>query len=135
MTSQPAVRRTQDRRIGKAATLLGFHPAQADQERERIATRLGVPTMILRSSTTRWRAGWIARGLAVLAVLAAIPRAGSLLDDLLSAGYAAALWARPRRWDSRRWVLARQDGPYDRGPPTHDFAARPGTEAPPPYLP
>jgi len=43
-------------------------------------------------------------------VLDALKLGRSLLDRLLSAGYAAGLWARPRRWvPPNRWSIARSD--------------------------
>lgn len=116
-TVVPAVRRTQGRRLELAGLLLGVHPDLDDVERERIATRLRVPTMTLRSATSMWSSIWTSRGAAIVVVLAAVPVDSSLLDRLLSAGYVAGLWAQPRRWDPpRRWVVARSADP-ERDPP------------------
>jgi len=104
-----AVRRTQGRHLDVAGLLLGVHPELDDVERERIATRLGVPTMTLRSAASLWSTSWTLRGTAIAEVLARVAVDGSLLDRLLSAGYAAGLWVRPRRWDLPRcWVVARR---------------------------
>ena len=117
------VRRTQGRHLELASLLLGVHPELDDRERERIATRLRVPTMTLRSAASMWSTDWTMRGAAVVLVLAAVPVDGSLLDCLLSAGYAAGLWARPRRWvPPRSWVLARSAAPEH--PPSHDAQGR-----------
>lgn len=116
-TVAPAVRRTQGRHLDLAGLLLGVHPDLDDGERERIATRLRVPTMTVRSAASLWSASWSLRGAAIALVLAALAVDGSLLDRLLSAGYVAGLWARPRRWEPpRRWVVARSVEPERRGP-------------------
>ena len=115
----PAVRRTQGRHLDLAARLLGVHPSLDDGQRERIATRLRVPTMTLRSAACRWVRSWTQRGAAIVLVLAALLVDGSLLDRLASAGYAAGLWALPRRWEPpRRWVVARRSADPEHPPQT-----------------
>jgi len=115
----PAVRRTQGRHLDLAARLLGIHPSLDDGQRERIATRLRVPTMTLLSAACRWTTSWTLRGAAIVLVLAALLADGSLLDRLVSAGYAAGLWAQPRRWEPpRRWVVARRSVDPEHPPQT-----------------
>lgn len=124
-TTAPGVRRTQGRHLDLVGLLLGVHPEFDDGERERIATRLRVPTLTLRTAASLWTTSWTLRGAAIALVLAAVPVDGSLLDRLLSAGYVAGLWARPRRWEPpRRWVLARSDEP-ERLPPTSSSSRAP----------
>lgn len=130
---QAATRRTQGRHLDLTGRLLGVHPEQDDGERERVATRLRVPTMTLRAGAALWSSSWTTRGAAVALVLAALSMDGSLLDRLLSAGYCAGLWARPRRWaqprgwaQPGRWVIARSVLPE------HVPSIEPGGRDPPP---
>lgn len=124
----PAVRRTQGRHLDLAGLVLGVHPDLDDGERERIATRLRVPTMTLRTAAALWSTSWTRRGAAIVLALAAVPVDASLLDRLLSAGYEARLWARPRRWEPpRRWVLARRSTT-----PERSTSVSPPSRAPPP---
>ena len=114
----PAVRRSQGRRLEVAGRLLGVHPETSDGEREQIATRLGLPTMSLRSAAARWSVRWCMRGAAITSVLAALTVDASLLDRLLSAGYVAGLWSRPWRWEPPKlWVVARSAEQERRPPP------------------
>ncbi len=91
----PRRRRTQGRRLERAGLLLGIHPSLADDVRERIASRLGVPMMRLQSASRRWGVPWATRGLAVTSVLEAIAATASLSKRMLSAGAAGGLWAEP----------------------------------------
>lgn len=127
----PRRRRTQGRRLERAGRLVGVHAEVDDAARERIATRLGVPTLTLRSAAREWAASWTMRGAAVLAVLLAVSVDGALLDRILAAGALGGLWARPRRWDAARgtWVMARSPRSVR---PEHPTAARPRGRSPPP---
>ena len=100
-------RRTQGRRLELAGRLVGVHPAVDDDERERVATRLGVATMTLRSGARSWSRSWTQRGTAVLAVLTALALDGALLDRLLAAGVMVGVWPSVVRWDPARgsWVV------------------------------
>lgn len=104
---EPATRRTQGHRLEFAGLLFGVDPELADQIREEAAARLHVPTMVLREASARWLRCWTSRGLAVTAVVAAMIIDGTLLDRLLSAGYASGLWPRPARWCPQRRVWLR----------------------------
>lgn len=128
----PRRRRTQGRRLERAGRLLGVHAEVDDAARERIATRLGVPTLMLRSAAREWAASWARRGAAVLAVLGAVSVDGALLDRILAAGALGGLWAEPKRWDAARgtWVLSRSSARSVR--PEHPAAARPRGRSPPP---
>lgn len=128
----PRRRRTQGRRLELAGRLVGVHAEIADAARERIATRLGVPTLRLRSAARNWTRSWTRRGAAVLAVLLAVSVDGSLLDRLLAAGALGGLWAEPRRWDAVRgtWVMARSSPRSVRS--ERPGAARPRGRSPPP---
>ena len=102
-------RRTQGCRLDLAGKLLGVHPKLEARSRERIATRLRVPTLTLRDAAHRWATNWMARGGALLAVLVALPLDESLLDRLLAAGAVTDRWPSPQRWDPVRhtWVRCR----------------------------
>lgn len=121
-------RRTQGGRLALAAKLLGVHPQLDARTRERIATRLRVPTMTLRDAAHSWATRWQTRGAAILAVLLALPIDGSLLDRILAAGAVADLWPPSQRWDPgrRTWVRARSR--HTKRP----VASAPGSRAPPP---
>jgi hypothetical protein len=147
-TPAPATRRTQGRHVDRAGLLLGVHPDLDDDERERIAARLRVPTLTVRQAAATGSCSWTARGAAILCVLAAVPVDASLLDRLLSAGYAARLWAWPRRRDLLgRLVAARLDPFADRSdeaehpPPPEAVGRSPpstksrGAQAPAPAAP
>jgi len=105
-------RRTQGRRLELGGTLLGVHPALDARRRERLATRLRVPTMTLRTAVHHWATSWQTRGGAILSVLPSLAVDASLLDRLLSAGAVTALWPAPQRWDPGRgtWVRPRSGG-------------------------
>ena len=130
----PRRRRTQGRRLELAGRLVGVHPRVAEIDaaaRERIATRLGVPTLVLHTAARAWAASWARRAAAVLAVLLIVPVDGTLLDRFLAAGHVGGLWPRPRRWDAARgtWVLGRS--PRSVGP-ERPGAGRPRGRSPPP---
>ncbi len=106
-------RRTQERRLEVAGRLTGVHPQLAEDARERIATRLGVATMVLIAGARAWGRWWRTRGSAVTAVLHALAGGASLLDRLAAAGAVSDLWGPPRprrvaRWEAAgaSWVLA-----------------------------
>jgi hypothetical protein len=105
-------RRTQGGRLELTGKLLGVHPDVDARSRERIATRLLVPTLRLRDAAGGWAASWQPRGAAILCVLQTLPVDGSLLDRLLAAGAVAGLWPEPQRWDPGRgtWVRPRSGG-------------------------
>jgi hypothetical protein len=143
-TDGPGTRRTQGRHLELAGRLLGAHPELDDDVRERIATRLLVPTMTLLSAASLWSTSWTQRAAAVALVLAAVPVDGSLPDRLLSAGYVAQLWPRPRRWQPpNRWVLARSSEPErqaqsrtnSRSPPSSSSLGAPARPGDPPSPP
>jgi hypothetical protein len=124
-------RRTQGRRLDLVARLLGVHPELDEGARERIATRLGVATMTVRTAARGWVRSWTMRGAAVLAVLLALPIQASLLDQFGAAGAMGGLWAEPRRWEAARgnsgtWVFARS--PH----PEHPTTSSPRSRSPPP---
>ena len=121
-------RRTQGRRLDLVARLLGVHPELDGGVRERIATRLGVGTMTVRTAARSWSRSWTMRGAAVLVVLLALPIQATLLDRLEAAGAISGLWPEPRRWEAARgsWVMARS------GRPEHPTAAPPRSRSPPP---
>ena len=112
-----ARRRTQGRLLELAGRLSGVHPQLAEDARERIATRLGVATMILIAGARAWGRWWRTRGAAVAAVLDALGGGASLVDRLAAAGAVSDRWGPPRprqvaRWEAAggSWVLAPADG-------------------------
>lgn len=121
-------RRTQGCRLTLAGTLLGVHPELDARIRERIATRLQIPTMTLRGAAHHWATSWKARGGAILAVLQSLPLDGRLLDRLLAAGAVTALWPSPQRWDPDRHTWVR---PHS-SPTERPVANAPRSRAPPP---
>lgn len=120
-------RRTQGCRLDLTGKLLGVHPELKARTRERIATHLRVPTMMLRTVAGEWATSWMARGAAILAVLRALPVDESLLDRILAAGAVTDAWPPFQRWDPvrRTWVRCRSrrregpvaSAPRSRGPP------------------
>jgi hypothetical protein len=120
-------RRTQGRRLQWVGRLVGVHPSVDDSARERIATRLGVPTMTVRGAAGRWARRWTTRGAAIVLVLLALSNDALQPDRILAAGAVAGVWVAARRWDPARasWVVVCSepakrpgaDGPGDRGPP------------------
>jgi hypothetical protein len=123
-------RRSQGRYLQRAGHLLGIHSDIDSRIRERIATRLRVPTMTLRSAARSWTQRWQDQGRAVLTILAALPINGSLPDRVLAAGMVAGLWPRPQRWDADRqtWVRARACSSSVKHPTSKPAVSR----APPP---
>ena len=121
-------RRTQGCRLELAGKLLGVHPELEVRSRERLATRLRVPTLTLRDAAQRWATSWMARGVAILAVLRTLPVDASLLDRILAAGAVTALWPPPQRWDPVRhtWVRCRSR------PTERPVASASHSRAPPP---
>ena len=126
-------RRTQGCRLDFCARLLGVHPQLDEGVRERIATRLGVATMTVRTAARSWApwAPWTMRGAAILAVLLALPIQATLLDRIGAAGASGGLWPEPRRWEAARgnsgtWVVARS--PH----PEHPTTSSPRSRGPPP---
>jgi hypothetical protein len=136
----PRRRQTQGRRLQMAGRLVGVHPQLEDSVRERIATRLAVPTMTLIGGARSWPKSWTSRGAAILAVLAALPNEVSVLDRMLAAGAASGLWGQPRRWDAwrmhwvekQRWPRSKHSeqrgagGSRTRGPPPTKVTDPPG---------
>jgi hypothetical protein len=94
--------RTQGRWIVLAATILGLTSPAA--ESSSAAGLLGVSALTQREATAAFAAanGYRGRGRAVTLPLVDLEQAGSFaLDWLLIAGFVAARWGPPRRWDSR----------------------------------
>ena len=121
-------RRTQGRRLELAGRLVGVHPELDEGTRERVASRLGVGTMMLRSGARSWSRSWTQRGAAVLAVLVALALDGALLDRLLAAGVLVGVWTGVGRWDAARgsWIMPRSS------PAERPTVVRPRGRSPPP---
>jgi len=122
-------RRTQGCRLDLAGKLVGVHPDVGARTRERIATRLQVPTLTLRDAARGWATSWQALGGAILTVVQSLPIDASLLDRLLTAGSVADLWPTPQRWDPGRgtWVRPRTTHALQERapPPTNSPAVQP----------
>lgn len=127
----PRRRQTQGRSLQLAGRLVGVHPQLEDSVRERIATRLAVPTMTLIGGARSWAKSWKLRGDGILAVLVALPQETSLLDRLLDAGALSGLWGQPHRWEARRRRWVKRRGPGSRGSEQHG-AGGSRSRAPPP---
>lgn len=106
-------RRTQGRRLERAERLLGVHPGVTDSDRERIAARLQVPLLVLRTAAAGRAASWAARGAVIVAILLELTACTRLPDRVLAAGAVAGLWPPPRRWDGlgRAWLPVRSRRP------------------------
>lgn len=91
--------RTHRRRLDLTSRLLGVHPGQSQQQRERIATRLGIPTMSLLGAANLVARSPAHREQAVRSTLGRVEPRASLLDSVLLAGACAGLWPEPYRWD------------------------------------
>ena len=118
-------RRTQGCGLTWAGRLLGVHPDLDSRAQDRIASRLGVPALTLRTAARSWATSWVGRGAAILSVLRALPT-DALLDRILSSGAVAELWPWPVRWDPARrmWVRSVR--------PERTIRVVGGSRAPPP---
>lgn len=95
---EPGDRRTQGRRLQRAATLLGLCLGTSERTRERIASALSVPLLELRQVPKHsFAAGgsWSERGRMIERVLSQVREP----KQLLLAGQIGGLWGRPSRWD------------------------------------
>lgn len=97
----PRRRRTQRRYIEITATLLGLACDVGEEVSQRIAECLGVGWLVLSDKRRVYQSSltYLERGPAVVAVLDMIPVDRSLAHRLLTAGFIAGLWGRPKRWD------------------------------------
>lgn len=125
---EPGRGRSRRRQLEVAGRVTGVHPEVDEGARERIAARLGVATLVLRTAARSWARSSSVRGAAVLTVLAGIPLEISLLDRVLTAGMIGGLWAPPQRWDPARrsWIGPRSVRPE------HRLLDRPRGRSPPP---
>ena len=125
-------RRTQGCRLDLAGKLVGVHPDLDARTRERIATRLQVPTLRLRDAARGWVTSWQAHGGAILTVVQSLPIDASLLDRILTSGAVTDLWPTPQRWDPGRgtWVRLRSRGTKRRDTNALQERAPPPTNSP-----
>lgn len=96
--TEPATRRTQGRRLERAAMLLGLDLGMSERTRERLASALSVPVLELRQvPKASFFAGgsWSERGRMIERVLMQVREP----KQLLVAGEIGGLWGRPSRWD------------------------------------
>lgn len=123
-------RRTQGRRLSWAGHLLGVHPDVDSGTQERIASRLQVPTLTIRTAAQHWGSSWTTRGEAVLTLLRALPAGGGLLDRTLQAGHVANYWEAPQRWDPHRRIWSRSGRSERRVPASGGNRGSPPTTSP-----
>jgi hypothetical protein len=90
--------RTQGRRLGLAAVLLGLVGAVVAGVLTRL---LDVPELTLRDAARAWQSaqGYQGRGRALVGALAVLPRSPRLLEVLLAEGARHGRWGTPWRWD------------------------------------
>ena len=97
--------------------LTGVSGGLDEQEREKIATRLGVATMTVILSARRWGCSWQSRGAVIVAALLAVACSATLGDRMGAAGTVSDLWGPPRprlvaRWEQagKSWMVAATGG-------------------------
>lgn len=97
----PRRRRTQRRHIAMAAALLGLAAEVEEEMSQRIAECLGVAWLVLSDQRSVYQSAptYLDRGAAIVEVLKLLPVDRSLAHRLLTAGFIAGLWGRPKRWD------------------------------------
>ena len=97
----PRRRRTQRRYMEKCAAILGLKSEVEETVSQRIAECLGVAWLSLSDQRKRYQSAvtYMERGPVIKAVLEMVPVDRSLSHQLLSAGFIAGLWGRPKRWD------------------------------------
>jgi hypothetical protein len=94
-------RRTQRRYLALCATLLGLSQEIEETTSQRIAACLGIAwlTLLDRREVYQSAQTYLTRGPVIKSVLEMIPVDRSLSHRLLTAGFIAGLWGRPKRWD------------------------------------
>jgi hypothetical protein len=99
--NDPRRRRTQRRYMELCATLLGLSPEMGDEVSQRIAECLGISWLVLSDRRAVYQSAvtYLERGPVIKGVLEMIPLDRSLSQRLLTAGFIADLWGRPKRWD------------------------------------
>jgi hypothetical protein len=94
-------RRTQRRYLELCARLLGLSHEMGDEVCQRIAASLGIAWLLLSDRRGGYLSAvtYMERGPVIKSVLEMIPVDRSLAHRLLTAGFIAGLWGRPKRWD------------------------------------
>jgi hypothetical protein len=97
----PRRRRTQRRYLELCATLLGLSSEMEDEVCQRIAACLGIAWLALSDLRAVYRSEqtYLTRGRVIAAALEMVPVDRTLSHRLLTAGFIAGLWGRPKRWD------------------------------------
>jgi hypothetical protein len=97
----PRRRRTQRRYLELCATLLGLSHEMEDEVCQRIAACLGIAWLLLSDRRAVYQSAvtYMERGPVIKSVLEMIPLDRSLSHRLLTAGFIAGLWGRPKLWD------------------------------------
>jgi hypothetical protein len=94
-------RRTQRRYLELCATLLGLSHEIEETTSQRIAECLGIAWLSLSDRRAVYQSAvtYMERGPVIKEVLEMIPLDRSLSHRLLTTGFIAGLWGRPKRWD------------------------------------
>jgi len=94
-------RRTQRRYLELCATILGLSHEIEDEACQRIAACLGIAWLALSDLRAVYQSAqtYLTRGPVIADVLEMVPVDRSLAHRLLTAGFIAGLWGRPKRWD------------------------------------
>jgi hypothetical protein len=94
-------KRTQQRYLELCARLLGLSHEMGDEVCQRIAASLGIAWLLLSDHRAVYCSAvtYMERGPVIKSVLEMIPVDRSLSHRLLTAGFIAGLWGRPKRWD------------------------------------
>jgi hypothetical protein len=94
-------RRTQRRYLELCAALLGISHEMEDEVCQRIAACLGIAWLALSDRRKVYQSAqtYLTQGPVLAAVLEMVPVDRTLAHRLLTAGFIAGLWGRPKRWD------------------------------------
>lgn len=97
----PRRRRTQRRYMALAATLLGLSCDMEESISQSVAECLGIAWLSLSDRRKEYRSAvtYLERGPIIKAMLEMIPVDRSLSHRVLTAGFIAGLWGRPKHWD------------------------------------
>jgi hypothetical protein len=94
-------KRTQQRYLELCARLLGLSHEMEDEVCQRIAASLGIAWLLLSDRRALYQSAvtYMERGPVIKSVLEKVSVDRSLAHRLLTAGFIAGLWGRPKWWD------------------------------------